>query len=186
MMELVLPYAVMFAGGALTSIFDIHAKQSYLVIGRHKLACALFAAIMGVIGIFFFWSVQLLNLLNPNIPPLVASLLLFLGYRVLIQSNIMVFQMGGTTRQIGFAWIYEEIMFLFFDYIKSREALALREQFLCLPLSDLVALARNHADTAEDTRRVEGIAALQHEEFKKKWLATFCAEAEERLGQQRS
>jgi len=177
-MMMYLPYAVMFAGGALTSLFDIHSRYTISVMGRHKLACAGFAVMMGVVGMFFFLVIVMLGVLNPNLSPLAASLLLFIGYRFVVQSKFVSLKFGDETKEVGFAWIYDGFIFFFFDYVKSRETKELQGRFMCLPLEDLVALACGHARSADDKSRVQQIAGFQDEQFKKRWLAQFCARAE--------
>jgi apolipoprotein N-acyltransferase len=181
-MDIYIPYALMFVGGALTSIFDIHSKSSVSVLRRQKGACAGFALIMGFVGVFFFWCIRILGVLNPQLSPLVASIVLFVGYRVLIQSNMIVLKFGNETKEIGLSWLYDGFMFLFFDLIKGRETTALESRFMSLPTPDLVCLAESICATQEDRNRINKIAGLTDETFKKSWLANYCAKNEAKAG----
>jgi hypothetical protein len=121
---------------------------------------------------------MILDLLNPHLPPLAASLVLFVGYRIVVQSKLVSLKLGEETKEIGFGWVYDGFMFFFFDYVKSRETIALQGDYMSLPLGDLVTLAIGCAASPQEIVRVHEITGFQDEQFKRKWLANFCAKAE--------
>lgn len=176
------PYAVMFAGGTLTSLFDVHSQYGVSVMARHKTACIIFAIAMGIAGVFFFWVILILGILNPHLSPLAASLVLFVGYRFLVQSKFVSLRLGDETKEIGLGWMYDGCMFFFFDYVKSRETVALESRFMSLPVEDLINLAKGHAASTGEGERVDQIVRFRDEQFKKNWLANFCAKAEATKG----
>jgi uncharacterized protein YhhL (DUF1145 family) len=173
---------IMFAGGALTSTFDLHSKLGFPLLGKHRVACGLFAAVMGGVGAFFFWCIRLLRLLNPDFPPLVASVILFVGFRAVIQGNIIALKIGNENKEFGLGWIYESLIFLFSDFVKSQETKSRADRYAELPLQDLLQLAESQALTPKDKERVNSISQMQDEAFKREWLSTFCASFEKQQG----
>jgi hypothetical protein len=172
-----IPYIIMFLGGGFAALLDLHSKEGFPVIHRHLFLCGTFAIVMGVLGDFFFFIVLTLAWFNPTLSTLNSSLIVLLGYRLLVRSNLVSIRVGSSSKNFGFGWLYEGVLFLFVDYLKSKESHSLQNEYEALPLPDLILMARVATKTAEQESRIDEISQLQDEAFKRKWLAELCVKS---------
>ena len=173
-----IPYVITFLGGGFAALLDLHSKEGFPIIHRHPLLCGTFAVAMGLLGDCFFLIVLALSWFNPALSTLNTSVIVLLGYRLLVRSNFVSVRVGSTNKNFGFGWLYEGALFLFIDYLKSRESHSRQSEYETLPMVDLIVMARAAAKTAEQQTRVEEISQLQDESFKRKWLAQLCVKSD--------
>jgi len=170
----VFPDVIVFLSGFLSALFDVNAKAGMGVIRKHWAATGLFLLVMGAVGIVFLRVLLFLEVFHPSLTPLKVSILLLVGYPLLIHSNLITVPSGDTRKEIGFGALYDSLMLLYFDYVKSLETQQTDRKYHNLPTDDLRKLALALADTAPDKERIEAISQLQDEEYKKDWYAEFC------------
>jgi len=168
------PYIIMFVGGAFAALLDVHSKEGFPIINKHLALCGTFAILMGLLGDCFFLIVLALDWFNPSLSTLKASVIVLLGYRLLVRSNLVSVRVGSTNKTFGFGWLYEGALFLFIDFLKSRESYSRQSDYASLSLEDLIVMARCAAKTAEQQARVDEIGQLKNEPFKRKWLVELC------------